>query len=87
MQIIAAAASVGAIALAGLTLLFLQTPGSQIPRSSPAKNVSVPTQAAPAAQVPERPGLNIGLSLRPFLHPRKQNAASSSARRIDLAQW
>jgi hypothetical protein len=56
MQIIAAAASVGATALAGLAVLFLQTPGSQIPRSSPAKNVSVPTQAAPAAQVPERPG-------------------------------
>jgi hypothetical protein len=56
MQIIAAAASVGAIFLAGLALLFLQTPVSQIRRSSPAGNVSVPTQAAPAEQVPQRAG-------------------------------
>jgi uncharacterized protein YgiM (DUF1202 family) len=53
MQIIAFAACVGVITLAGLAFLFLQAPNSKTARLSPAENVSVPREAAAAAQMPE----------------------------------
>jgi uncharacterized protein YgiM (DUF1202 family) len=55
MQMMASAACVGTIALAGLAFLFLQAPVSKIPRLSPPENVSVPRQVAAAVQLPERP--------------------------------
>jgi hypothetical protein len=54
MQIIAAAACVGTIVLAGLALLFLQTPGGKIMPSSPANNAALATQTAEVSQVQMR---------------------------------
>jgi uncharacterized protein YgiM (DUF1202 family) len=54
--LIAAAACVAAIALAGLALIFLQAPGSKTTRPAPAENAALPAESPPAAQLPERPG-------------------------------
>ncbi len=55
MQILAAAACVGTIALAGLAFLFLQASASKTARPAPTENVSVPRQDAAAVPLPERP--------------------------------
>jgi uncharacterized protein YgiM (DUF1202 family) len=55
MQILAAAACVGTIALAGLAFLFLQASASKTARPAPTENVSVPRHDATAVPLPERP--------------------------------
>jgi len=55
MQMLAAAASVGTIALAGLTFLFLPGPARKTARPAPTENVSTPRQDAVAVTLPERP--------------------------------
>jgi uncharacterized protein YgiM (DUF1202 family) len=55
MQMMASAACVGTIALAGLAFRFLQAPVSKTARLSPPENVSVPRQVAAAVQLLERP--------------------------------
>jgi uncharacterized protein YgiM (DUF1202 family) len=55
MQILAAAACVGTIALAALTFLFLQASASKTARPAPTENVSVPRHDAAAVPLPERP--------------------------------
>ena len=54
IQMLAAAACVGTIALAGLTFLSLQAPASKTVRPAPTENVSVPRQDAAAVPLPER---------------------------------
>jgi hypothetical protein len=54
--LIAAAACVAAIALAGLALLFLQVPKGTPTRSPPVETAAVRTKSEPAAQLPERQG-------------------------------
>ena len=55
MQILAAAACVGTIALAGLAFLFLQASASKTARPAPTENVSIPRHDAAAVPLPERP--------------------------------
>src|SRR5215203_6017811 len=50
--LIAAAASVGAIALAGLALVFLQAPDAKSTRPAPAENAALPTESPPPTQMP-----------------------------------
>lgn len=56
MQMLAAAACVGAIAFAGLAFLFLQAPASKTARPAPTENVSIPRPGVAAVPLPERPG-------------------------------
>jgi Bacterial SH3 domain len=53
MQMLAAAACVGTIALAGITFLFLQAPASKTARPAPTENVSIPRHDAAAVPLPE----------------------------------
>ena len=50
--LIAAAACVGAIALAGLALVFLQAPGAKNTRPAPAENAALPTEFPQTTQMP-----------------------------------
>src|SRR4051794_21800030 len=56
MQMMASAACVAIIVLAGLIFLFLQAPVSKMTRLPPPANVPVPAQVAAPVQLPERLG-------------------------------
>ena len=54
-MLMAWAASIAAIALAGLAVIFLQVPGDKVTRGRPAGNAILPSQSPTAAEVPQMP--------------------------------